>query len=478
MADVRVALSAVVEGVCVVHIQGAYAHLLNMNPEPNTSSTSPKRARHLPKHWAIWAAVFCMLFGAGYLLSQRSSSGTQGKGKKGRGAGGPTPVSAGKVTKGNMPVYINSLGTVTSVYTVTLTSRVTGQLTEIDFKEGQIVHKGQLLAVIDPRPYTATYVQAQGQLERDQAMLENAKIDLGRYETAYQQHAVPEQQVATQKATVAQDMGTVKIDEGNLDAAKVNVEYTRITSPINGRAGLRGIDLGNIVTANGTTGIVTITQLQPITVIFTMAEDYLDEVVQQMQHGNKLPVDARSRDDLTELAQGSVLAIDSQIDPTTGTVRVRATFANRDNILFPNEFVNARLLVKTLMGVNIVPTAAIQRNNDIAFVYVVNTNGTVKSQNVNVATTNGDYAAVTGVVPGQTVVTDGFDRLQDGAKVQVRQPRQGTTPVPNTSGSAGESGQQPGAAQQGMANTNLNTAQQNPQQPQTSEPNRRNKGSR
>lgn len=430
----------------------------------------------MPKHWAIWGAIFCLLFGAGFLLSQRTSSAPQGKGKKGKGAGGPIPVSVAKVTKGNMPVYINSLGTVTSVYTVTLTSRVTGELTQVYFKEGQIVQKGQLLAVIDPRPYTATYVQAQGQLERDQAMLENAKIDLGRYQSAYQQHAVPEQQVATQQATVAQDAGTVKLDQGNLDAAKVNVDYTRITSPIHGRVGLRGIDPGNIVTANGTTPIVTITQLQPITVIFTMAEDYLDEVVQQMQHGNKLRVDARSRDDASELAQGTVLAIDSQIDTTTGTVRVRATFANPNDVLFPNEFVNARLLLKTLMGVNIVPTAAIQRNNDIAFVYVVNTNGTVTSHNVTIATTVGDDAAVTGVVPGQTLVTDGFDKLTDGAKVSVRQPRQGGASTPNTAGSPEESGQQPGTAQPGTANTSLNTAQENPQQPHTSEPNRHNKG--
>jgi membrane fusion protein, multidrug efflux system len=411
-----------------------------------------------------------MLFGAGFLLSQRSSSGTSGKGKKGKGgAGGPIPVSVAKVTKGNMNVYISSLGTVTSVYTVTLASRVTGELTELHFREGEIVHKGQLLAVIDPRPYTATYVQAQGQLERDQALLENAKIDLSRYQEAYQQHAIPEQQLATQQATVGQDAGTVKLDQGNLDAAKINVDYTRIVSPIDGRAGLRGIDLGNIVPANGTTGIVTITQLQPITVIFTMAEDYLDEVVQQMQHHKTLRVDARSRDDQTELAQGSVLAIDSQIDTTTGTVRIRATFPNKDNALFPNEFVNARLLVKTLMGVNIIPTAAIQRNNDVAFVYIVNANNTVKSENVTIATTDGNNAAVTGVVPGQTLVTDGFDKLQDGAKVSVRQPRQGGTAVPNTSGSAQQSG---APNPQGAANTNLNTTQQNPQQPQTSEPNR------
>jgi len=444
-----------------------------MNPESTPPAARPKQ-RKFPKHWAVWGAILCMLFGAGFLLSQRSS-GTQGKGKKGKGgAGGPIPVSVAKVTKGNMNEYINSLGTVTSVYTVTLASRVTGALTEIHFREGQLVHKGDLLAVIDPRPYAATYLQAQGQLERDQAMLQNARIDLNRYQTAFQQHAVPEQQVATQQALVNQDEGTVKLDQGNLDAAKINVDYTRITSPIDGRVGLRGVDLGNIVPANGATGIVTITQLQPITVIFTMAEDYLDEVVQQMQHHRTLRVDARSRDNETELAQGNVLAIDSQIDTTTGTVRVRATFANPDNILFPNEFVNARLLVKTLMGVNIIPTAAIQRNNDVAFVYVVNPNGTVKSQNITVATTDDNNAAVTGVVPSETLVTDGFDKLQDGAKVAVRQPRQVGSPVPNTAGSPEESGSQP--TPQGTADTDVDTTQQNPQQPHASEPNRPAKG--
>ncbi len=453
-----------------------------MNPEPTQASPEQKRPEapgkrsRRQKHWAIWGAVLCMLVGAGYLLSQRSSAPQTKGGKSGRGARGatgPIPVSASKVTKGNMNVYINSLGTVTSVYTVTVTSRVTGELTEIHFKEGQLVHKGQLLAVIDPRPYMATYVQAEGQLQRDQASLQNARIDLTRYQTAFEQHAVPEQQVATQQASVGQNEGTVKLDQGNLDAAKINVDYTRITSPINGRVGLRSIDLGNIVPANGTTGIVTITQLQPITVIFTMAEDYLDQVVQQMQHGNKLRVDARSRDGETELAQGTVLAIDSQIDTTTGTVRVRAIFTNPGDVLFPNEFVNARLLLKTLMGVNIIPTAAIQRDNEQAYVYIINANNTVKTQNVTVATTDGSNAAVTGVVPGQNLVTDGFDKLQDGTKVSVRQPKLVGAPVPGTAGSSEQSGGQPNT-QQGAANINLNTAQQNPQEPHTSQPNRRN----
>ncbi len=212
----------------------------------------------------------------------------------------------------------------------------------------------------------------------------------------------------------------MKVDEGSLEAAKINLDYTRITSPIDGRVGLRGVDLGNIVQANGATPLVTITQLQPITVIFTMAENYVDEVYNQMRTGHKLRVDALNRDDQSELAQGSVLALDSQIDTTTGTVRVRAIFPNKNNRLFPNEFVNARLLVRTLMGVNIIPNAAIQRNNEVAYVYVVNPDSTVKSQNVTVATTDGTSSAVTGVTPGQRVVTDGFDKLQDGAKITVR----------------------------------------------------------
>jgi membrane fusion protein, multidrug efflux system len=268
--------------------------------------------------------------------------------------------------------------------------------------------------------------------------------------------------LATQQATVHQDEGTVKVDEGNLAAAKVNVDYTRITSPIDGRVGLRTVDPGNIVPANGTTGIATITQLQPITVIFTMAEDYISEVVAQMRAGHKLHVDARSRDDQSELAQGTVLTLDNQIDTSTGTVRVRATFPNKDNKLFPNEFVNAKLLVQTLMGVNVIPNAAVQRNNEISFVYVVNrANMTVQSRNINVATSDGNNAAVTGVNPGETVVTDGFDKLQDGSKIVIRKPV-GQNP-PGTPPQLKEQQKNNQTNTQGNANQQLNTAQPNPQ---------------
>ncbi len=397
---------------------------------PQDTTPESETAERLSRSKSIrrrvsWLIAGIVLLSGGILLSQRPSGSTGGgRGQRGRGGGGAIPVSVATVTQGNMGDYINALGTVTSVYTVTVTSRVAGALVEIHYREGQVVHKGDLLALIDPRPYQATYLQAEGQLERDRAMLANARIDLDRYSQAFSQHAIPEQTLATQHATVNQDEGVVKLDQGNLDAAKVNVDYTQIRAPIDGRVGLRGVDPGNIVQANGTTPLLTITQLQPITVIFTMAEDYISSVVPQIHKGKKMRVDALDRDNQTELAQGTLLTIDNLVDPTTGTVKVRAIFPNKDYKLFPNEFVNAKLLVRTLMGVDVIPNAAIQRNNDLAFVYVVSGNQTVQSRNIKVGTTDGNQSAVTGVKPGEVVVTDGFDKLQDGGKVVVRKPGQ------------------------------------------------------
>lgn len=332
------------------------------------------------------------------------------------------PVGVAAVKLGDMNVYLDELGTVTPVYTVTVTSRVAGELVEVHYKEGQIVKKGDTLAVIDPRPYQAVVLQAEGQLERDVALLKNAKIDLARYQEAYKVHAVPEQQVATQQALVEQDEGTARLDQGNLDAARVNVVYTRIVSPIDGRVGLRLVDPGNIVPANGTTGIATITQLQPITVIFTIAEDDLSRVVDQISSGARLQVDALDRTQRRKLAAGTLLAIDNQVNTATGTVRIRATFPNTHNELFPNQFVNARLQLKTLSQVALIPDAAIQRNNDITFVYVIQPDNTVQSRNVTVLATEGGASAVSGVVAGDQVVTDGFDKLTNGTAVAVRQP--------------------------------------------------------
>jgi multidrug efflux system membrane fusion protein len=332
------------------------------------------------------------------------------------------PVVTAPVKLGDLDVYLDAIGTVTPVYTDTIVSRVAGMITEVHFKEGQIVKKNELLAVIDPRPYVAALLQAQGQLARDQAALKNARIDLVRYQNSYKVHAIPEQELATQQATVDADEGTVKLDEGNLAAAQVNVDYTRILSPISGRVGLRNIDPGNVVAANGTSGLCVITQLQPITVIFTIAEDEIAEVTAQMATGRSMQVLALDRSKQHQIDSGTLLTVDNQVNTTTGTVRARATFANEHNELFPSQFVNARLLVKTLTGVDLVPQAAIQRNNDVAFVYVVQPDNTVKSTNIKILATEGESSAVTGVDTGAQLVTDGFDKLQSGSKVVQRKP--------------------------------------------------------
>lgn len=392
--------------------------------------------------WVVGLIVVGLLVTAGYLLSQGKSK-QKGTGGKGGGtATRPVPVSVTQAMKGDIGEYITALGTVTPVYTVTVKSRVDGQLMSIHYREGQLVHKGDLLAEIDPRPYEATRLQAEGQLARDQAQLKNSQIDLERYKGIYAQRAIPEQQLATQGATVLQNEGTVKVDQGILDSAKVNLDYTRITSPIDGRVGLRLVDPGNIVHAGDTNGLLVITQLQPITVVFTIAEDYISEVVTQLRAGHTLSVDALDRDQQKQLAHGSLLTLDNQIDNTTGTVKLKANFANRDYKLFPNQFVNAKLLVRMLRGTTLVPTAAIQRNAQMAYVYILKPDQTVLSQKVNVATTDANQAAVTGINPGVTVVTDGFDKLQDGIKVSIRKPGTGgpSTGDDGDSGKASDTG--------------------------------------
>jgi membrane fusion protein, multidrug efflux system len=367
------------------------------------------------RHWVISALVVVVALLCLWLLVRVFSN------PKAKPSGAQAiPVATAPVTLGNIDVYLDGLGTVTPVYTVTVVSRVAGEITEVPFKEGQIVKKNDLLAVVDPRPYVAALLQAQGQLARDEAALKNARIDLVRYQNSYKEHAVPEQLLATQQATVDQDEGTVKLDQGNLAAAAVNVDYTRIVSPIDGRVGLRNIDPGNVVAADGTSGLCVLTQLQPITVIFTIAEDEIDEVTAQMATGRAMQVLALDRSKQHQIAAGTLLTVDNQVNVTTGTVRARATFANPHNELFPNQFVNARLLVKTLTQVNLVPQAAIQRNNDAAFVYVQQPDSTVQSVNVTLLATEGETSAVTGVKPGQQLVTDGFDKLQNGSKIVQR----------------------------------------------------------
>jgi multidrug efflux system membrane fusion protein len=306
-----------------------------------------------------------------------------------------------------------------------------------------MVGKGDPLIDIDPRPYQAQLSQAEGQLAHDEALLAQARIDLDRYQAAFSRNAIAQQQVYDQEQLVKQNEGTVKNDQGLVDNAKVNLVYCHITSPISGRVGLRLVDIGNMVQANSTTGLVVVAQLQPITVIFSIAEDYLPQIQQQLRQGHKMVVYALERTDETQIAAGTLLTIDNQIDTTTGTVKLRAIFPNTDSSLFPNQFVNAKLLVNTLQGVNVVPAAAIQRNAQGAFVYVVKPDQTASIQNVTVGTADGDTTQVDGVETGQVIVINGFDKLQDGIKVVARNGSgKGTASDGSGAGSAAGSGSQ------------------------------------
>lgn len=391
---------------------------------PDTgSSDKPQHSLsdlHSRRYWWIRLLIIVVLFGAGgFFFFQHQATGRSTKAKSAPPQSA-VPVVTATVRKGNIGVYINALGTVTPVYTVTVTSRVQGEIMSVNYREGQMVHKGDLLLVIDPRPYQAQLTQAEGQLAHDQAVLKEAQIDLDRYKAAYSRNAIPKQQLDDQEQIVLQDKGTVKNDQGQVENARLNLAYCHITSPIDGRVGLRLVDPGNIVQANSTTALVVITQLQPITVIFSVAEDYLPQIQHQIDQGRRLIVEAFDRTQQKKIATGELLTLDNQMDPTTGTVKLKAIFSNEDNSLFPNQFVNVRLLVETQQGATLVPTAAIQRNAQGAFVYVVKPDQTVAMRTVSVGTTDGNIAGVEGLEPGDVIVVDGFDKLQDGVKVIAR----------------------------------------------------------
>jgi membrane fusion protein, multidrug efflux system len=372
----------------------------------------------------IWLVLLCIAAVAAYfwypkLSATAEAQSTSKKGDK-AGSGKAVPVVAATSRKGDMPVYLTGLGSVTAFNTVTVRSRVDGEIVKIGFTEGQLVKKDDLLVEIDPRPFQVQLEQAEAQKARDVALLDNALIDQERYKVLFAQEAIPKQQLDTQLSTVAQYKATIKSDQSMIDNAKLQLIYSKITSPLGGRVGLRLVDQGNIIHATDTNGLVVITQLQPIAVIFNIAEDDLPAVRKKME-GGVLRVDAYDRDLKKKLAQGQLLTIDNQIDQSTGTVRFKGQFENQDNSLFPNQFVNARLLVDIRHNAVIIPTAAIQRSPQSAFVYVVKPDNTAEVRNIVSSLTEGDEAAVDkGLEPGENVVIDGVDKLQQGTKVSVR----------------------------------------------------------
>jgi membrane fusion protein, multidrug efflux system len=375
--------------------------------------------RYSRKRFWIGLAVV-ILAGVGiYLLGAPSRGADSRPSRQGQNpAARGVPVVTAAAETGDMQVYLTALGTVTPLNMVTVKSRVDGQLMRVLFSEGQFVKAGDLLAEIDPRPFQVQLEQAEGQMNHDQALLKNAQLDLERYQVLFQQDSIAKQQLDTQEALVRQYQAQLKVDQGQIDSARLQLTYCRITAPIAGRVGLRLVDPGNIVHASDANGLIVITQTDPIAVIFAIPEDNLGRVQQQMQGGRKLAAEAYDRDLKKRLATGFLMTIDNQIDQSTGTVKFKAVFPNPNGALFPNQFVNTRLLVDTLHDAVIVPTAAIQHSPTSAFVFVVKPDNTVEARNVQPATTEGEQTAVaSGLKSGEVVVTDGVDKLQPGSKI-------------------------------------------------------------
>jgi multidrug efflux system membrane fusion protein len=423
---------------------------------PNNAPGMVKR--HRGRNLALIIAALVIL---GFVLwrwhpwggaSGASGAGAASGGRPGRGGPGgmanmAQPVHVATATQGEMPVVLTALGTVTPLANVTVLPQLSGTLQDVYFKEGQMVRKGDVLAQIDPRPYQISLDNAQGTLARDEALLQTARLDLKRYQTLLSQDSIASQQVDTQASLVRQYEGTVKSDKANIDTYKLDLIYARITAPVSGRVGLRQVDPGNYVTPSLTNGIVVITQLQPISVIFTTSEDNLQQIIQQTQAGAKLSVTAYDRSNTTSLEGGMLETLDNQIDTTTGTVKLRAIFQNSKNLLFPNQFVNTRLLVDTIKDAVIVPTPAVLNGSMGPFVYVVKADNTVTVRPVKVGPVDGERTSIkSGLAVGERVVIDGSDRLKEGAKITIPADR-----PRGASGASGASGARGAAAASGAS---------------------------
>jgi membrane fusion protein, multidrug efflux system len=429
-----------------------------VTPDP-MSRVTPVPARSRTGYWVLTGIIVAGLAGGGwYLWNQHQTQQTPRGATAGRSAlTAPQPVGFATVDKGNIRIMLNELGTVTSLDTVTVFTQINGQLQEIGFTEGQVVKKGDFLAQIDPRPYIAALEQAQGTLAKDQGLLAQAQADLKRFQTLGRQDSIAQQQLDDQRFLVQQDTGQVQTDQGAVDTAKVNLAYCHIISPIDGQVGLRQVDAGNYIQSSSTTGIVVLTQMQPISVLFSVPEDNLPDIIQRVRAGATLSVEAYDRANNKLLATGELGTLDNVIDTTTGTLKLRAMFANPDEMLYPNQFVNARLLVNTIQDSVRVPVPAVQRGEPGTFVYLINANNTVSVRPIKVGPTDGNYEAVlSGLNPGDRVVTDGTDRLRDGAAVTLpaaqkpgaqaaAQPALGTPPA------AGQPAAAPGSTPPGTA---------------------------
>lgn len=388
-----------------------------LNPNPNQETRTAIR----PKRWLPWTLL--IVIGLGATFGARHYLGTADSRRKRPAAVRAVPVTAVAAKTGDIAITLSGLGTVIPLNSVTVKSRVDGQLIRFPIQEGQFVRQGDLIAEIDPRPFQVQLMQAEGQKAKDEASHKNALTDLQRFKALSDQGILSKQQLDAQISAVNQSEAALKADQAQVESAKLNLVYSRITAPISGKVGLRLVDPGNMIRSSESSGLCVINPVQPITVLFTIPADSISQVMAHSEKGRRLPVEAYDRDLKKKLAAGAVLAIDNQVDPATGTVRIKALFDNLDNALFPNQFVNARLLVDTLKGVVIVPTSAIQRGPQGAFVYRVKDDRTVEMTGIEVGTTDGDNTSVLkGLAPGEPVVIDGVERLRPGALVDVARP--------------------------------------------------------
>jgi len=425
--------------------------------DPRTPSSTTSFSHGDSKgRWWVWLVLLVLVAGVVWYYrgrnSQADAAAAGGKGPGGvAGMGAPggfvVPVVVATAAKGDLPVFLNGLGNVTAFNTVTVRSRVDGQIVKINFTEGQYVREGDSLVEIDPRPYQVQLEQAQGQLAKDQAQLRDVQVDYERFKLLFQEGVIPKQQLDTQQAQVGTFEGAIKADNATIDNAKLLITYSHITAPISGRVGLRLVDMGNMVHATDTNGLLVITQLQPIATLFSLPQDQLPQVMGRMKKGAPIVVEAYDRDNTTKLATGKLLTIDNQIDTTTGTYKLKAVFDNSKNELFPNQFVNVHLLVDTKKNVVLVPTTAILRGPQGTYVFAVESDNKVKIHIVSLAETNGNITGVTsGLNSGDVVVTDGQDKLQEGSKVE---PRQSSVPAVPANKSAAASANSPFASPAG-----------------------------